>query len=108
VQPDPGRDAHAGAQRRRLGRRLLKLVGLGHRHGAWAQADRPGLGPALPQPPEIQQGEQADPEADRVDQPEGGELSPAGLPLGCLLQGVLHRVGGVDEDLEQEEHQDAG
>jgi hypothetical protein len=107
VQADPGGDAHPGAQRRCLGRGLGE-VGLGRGHGPRAEANRPWPGAPGPQPPEVEQGEQADTEADRVDEPEGGELAPAGFAFGRLLHGVLDRFGGMGQDLEQQEHQNAG
>jgi len=63
---------------------------------------------AASQPPHVEQRHQADPKADGVDQAERGELAPGGLALGGLLERLLDRLGGVGEDLNQQEQQDPG
>jgi hypothetical protein len=83
----------------------LARGGLGGSHGAGADA---GPRPGLPRPGGVQQPEQADPEPEGVDQRQPGEVAPgrlAGLGLG---HGFLDRLGGVGQDVDQQEHQDAG
>jgi hypothetical protein len=102
VQPDPDGDRHARPQGRRGG---LAHGGLGGGHGPGADA---GPRPGLPQPAGVQQPEQPGTEAERIDQAEPGEPAPGGLAGRGLGHGLLDRLGGMAEDVDQQEHQDAG
>jgi hypothetical protein len=52
--------------------------------------------------------EQADPEPERVHQRQPGKMAPGGLAGLGLGHGLLDRLGGVAQDVDQQEHQDAG
>jgi hypothetical protein len=52
--------------------------------------------------------EQAGPEPERVHQRQPGEVAPGGLAGLGLGHGLLDRLGGVAQDVDQQEHQDAG
>jgi hypothetical protein len=103
VQPDPDRDRHAYPHCRLGGGRLSS--GFGGSHGARADA---GRWTGLPQPGGVQQPEQPGSEPERVHHRQPGEVTPCRLAGLGIDHGLLDRLGGVGQDVEQQEHQDAG